>query len=1193
MKEVDNANKIVQPIVFVNNPINSNGDDVIGFSSHVDTIIDAIDNGGANMIGIIADYGTGKTSMTEMLKNKYNDLGHPKPIRINMWDSLVETANQNSNERISNLTKSFLFQLANGNNRKLGSYVNKLLSKNYGTISFTSNHFKRLSWCLLCSAISYIILKISEISGTGIMQYLPSWCDVVASFYKLLSPVFILVSAIFAFCGIKDICVAFSHWKMTNKIPEINDIFDIYTIIVNEMHISKNKKQLVFIDDLDRIDNKKTIISFLKELYRFQDSICEEKSKFIFIISVMPESNLLKDEKEKNLVFSKIFDTTIFLKPIHFDDYDSILIQLINGDTEKKERLEKLIGETIEDHLPDSFKWIKRGSNLTLRDLKERLNQSISIMVSLINKSYVGNSAADFQACAAVSYLESRFPDDYYHLIQNEVQFAEFIKNSVPIINELDENSDEKLMQTFNKEFTGIIFSDEFKSELCLMILSEIIDDDFRMYFYTYPQGSHIKTTAEREICDYLLFPNQKNDYSGLSNAVEQAFKRGENSTVEAEIRVRSSFPRALLENDTLFVKSACISVEKLFLAFKKICLDVFHSEDEDKDIIRIWKRVLLLSDSQYKYFINKICSALIEKHTGNNILPFRRVMISAFGTKIINCADLFINENLPVISSEEIENIDDQIISIQLINVDKLSVATYSYISQLILSDSLKDKNKSVFNKAINIFAVYRTIKDDIENDILRFLHKNHYMDDKIFQLISLNIEDELLINYVNDFDPSELSNIYLSCINQKCIANGLSDELLKILIEKGYLITSLVHYSNQNKLDEIEVFKSSIEQVLDSCKIINDKYPNTVIGIRKEAYLSQGITEYLDLFREPYPLVTEGEYINETDPKIAISMIDVSRIDENEYAQIAIIHAKSYNQYGLILLFSTLFDTQNYDGVTDNDIKSELVQRLDFSLLGFKQLTFEQRDEIYILISDAIICIDAETIIEFLNLIDCFIPCLETRITDDKRYPKLIKSFDELSNVSIEWLKNNYITCALSEKLCAELFELKDYLNYIIANTLRIGILIIDNRIPFEDYLSVYKDSVEMFDIMSNHWNFLECFQQEANFSEYNLKHIVPAYKTKQHKRFFQYIDSLSQEEKKSYYKSFGKFASLDDSKAFRKLVCREDNMELLGDNNIRDHIKEQLWEEDRTDKGQFTKKWNQRWKKNLDHQRFIAIS
>ena len=1196
MQENDNLNKRVNPIVFVNNPIKSNDDDVVGFSSQVETISEAIDNGGATMIGVIADYGTGKSSMTEMLKNKYVELGYPSPIKVNMWDSLSNATDNNINgsdketsESVSNLTKSFLFQLANGHDRKLGSYVNKLLSKNYGTISFASNHFKSLFWYFFFASISFVLYKVSGISGTGIMKYLPHYFGVVASFYKLISPVFILVSAILAIFGLKDICIAFSHWKMTNsKTPEINDVFDIYRIIADDICTSKNQKQLVFIDDLDRINNKKIVISFLKELYRFQDSICDDESKFVFIVSVMPESNLLKDEKDKSNVFPKIFDTTIFLKPIHFDDYDSILIQLIKGNNDKKEALEKLIGEPINDHLPDAFKWIKRGSNLTLRDLKERLNQAIAIMVSLVNKSYVDNSAADFQACTAVSYLESRFPDDYYHLIQSEVQFAEFIRQSLPIINQLNETSNEELLKKFNEIFKNIIFSDDFKFELCMLVLNEIIDDDFRMYFYTYPQGSHIKTTAERELCDYILYPDQKSNYSGLENASKDAFKNGSNATVEAEIRARSSFPRVLLEDDILFKKSAEISMEKLFSTFKKYCLDGMDFDDNDVDI---WKRVLLLPNPQQKKFMDKISSELLKIGSSNSLLFFRGKMISAFGPEIISCSNVFVNDNMPIITSEEIDCINNQLISIQLINNDKLSLETYSYICRLILSDTIKDKDHNLFNKALKIFGVYSTIiNENVSKDTLVFLRTNHHMDDKAFEFIYSNIDDEIMTDYINDFDPNELSDVYLSCINLKCLSNGLSDDLLKRMLSKGYLITPLSHYATQNKLDQIEILELSKEQVLKACEAINEKHQDIVIAIRTDICILRNLDDYYELYMAPYPVMTEEEYVHASCMENAISMIDASRIEENDYVQAQIIHSRSYDQHGLLLLLFALFDTQDHDGVSDDKIRSELIKKLDFAKLGFKQLTFEQRDETFDLISDALVCNDSVAIIEFLKTVNCFIPSLETKITDNEEYPELIKEFDELSDVAVNWLKDNYITCALSERLCSQLYESEDYLDYIVATILRTGVLSIDEKIPFENYLRVYKDSNEVFGIMSDNWDFLELFQQKANFSDFDMDHIVPAYKTKQYERFFNHIDSLSPEEKKEYYKSFGKFASLNDSKAFRKLVCREDNMELLGDYALRDHIKEQLWEDDRADKAQFTKNWNIRWKTELAEKQLI---
>ena len=167
-KEVCETNKY-DSIVFVNSPISSEKDDAIGFESQIQTLSNAIDSG-SNMIGIIADYGTGKSSMTKLLDiylhEKSNSKEHKtkytrKPIKINMWDCMQNDQGEKT-AGVSDLTKSFLFQLSHGHNTKFGSYINKLLSKNYGNISFGVNT-KRFWVFFALAAFMYSIYKVLSI----------------------------------------------------------------------------------------------------------------------------------------------------------------------------------------------------------------------------------------------------------------------------------------------------------------------------------------------------------------------------------------------------------------------------------------------------------------------------------------------------------------------------------------------------------------------------------------------------------------------------------------------------------------------------------------------------------------------------------------------------------------------------------------------------------------------------------------------------------------------------------------------------------------------------------------------------------------------------------------------------------------------------------------------------------------------
>ena len=78
-KEKNEISQKYEPIVFVNNPISNSKDDVIGFDSQIDTLLCAINNN-ANMIGIIADYGTGKSSLTELLTEASEKINKNKKL---------------------------------------------------------------------------------------------------------------------------------------------------------------------------------------------------------------------------------------------------------------------------------------------------------------------------------------------------------------------------------------------------------------------------------------------------------------------------------------------------------------------------------------------------------------------------------------------------------------------------------------------------------------------------------------------------------------------------------------------------------------------------------------------------------------------------------------------------------------------------------------------------------------------------------------------------------------------------------------------------------------------------------------------------------------------------------------------------------------------------------------------------------
>ena len=1199
--------KQYSPIVFVNNPVKDSEHDVIGFDAQVKTLQDAID-GGATMIGVIADYGTGKSSMTELLCNSFVKKGHPNPIKINMWDSLTQANLKDDTAGVPNLTRSFLSQLANGKGSTFSSYINKLLSKNYGNISFASSNPWRFWLFALMAGLLFGLHMMAAVSGTGVMAQLPKWLEwikVVIPFIKALSPWFLVLAIASLLWGLVNLSIVFSHWKMPSRREvEINDVFDTYRIIAEKLTpVCKKKKRLVFIDDLDRINDKRIIIAFLKELYRFQDSITKNKDRIVFIVSVKPESELINNQgnspseigvaaTDMSLVYPKVFDTTLFLKPIHFDDYDSILLRLIKSAPEKKKALEELIGKEIEKSLPYSFRWIKNGTNLTLRDLKDRLNHAVAIMVSLKNKSHENNSAANFEACAAVAYLESQYPNEYYRLIRNEESFAKFIQASYTIVNDatIEEDTSE-LANKFSSCFGKEVYTEEFIKALCGMVMEKIFKDDFRMYFYTYPKDSHIKTTEEREICNCLLFPKQYSIPADLDEYVKLAYITGENETIAKTLIPLDIFPPIVIENGTLLNQAVEISIDKAFTAFSKRVIDV---KSPQKDLSGYWTKITGIRGENYQDFISRCVNKVAAIDDPQTIIQKRLDIIKAFGKNVLLFKDLFDGiEGMPEITKAEIDAIGDPDIYIPLISIEAVEADQREYLCAAINS-SQTVFHEGVWDKAIDVMKALMGISTarEIGHNILAFLKINRYLDEEMFSMVcSANISHKEIAEYINNFDPVELSQGYLQLLDQLGFSAFINENIVTYMMEHAMFFTPILYYVKNNNLHQMDKFLGYGIKAIEACKKINKIDPEIVVIFRKHCLKIKAMRLY-DLFYEEYPLITVDEYKMFQHASNAIYHINTEVIDEkNVSALLEVIYARKYSAEELIYLFEYLFKVEaNLNCIADESTVKAIIDDIEFVRFHTEQLTYEQRSRLYASFSSKYTISDAESAITFTRRFGCFIPEVEKIISADKsanaKYRTLIVELDELSDVALLWLKSYYFTAPASEKLCNVLFEKEMYADYIVATILREKRMIIDHRIDFSIYIEVYINVSAVFDIMSDHWEFLDRLQSVADFNELSESQLIPVFKVPQTKRFFEYMlsDKTTLELKKQYLKEFYKFKEEKDSIAFQRLICKPDNIKLVDSVELKESIYQRLWDSNSTHKGLFTRFWNKEWAKKL---------
>ena len=1218
------SNNKIKPIVFINNPISRVEEDVVGLETSVDTILEAL-NGNANMIGVIADYGTGKSSVTEILSNQLvsKPYNYPEPIKINMWDCLQKhdinseeengTEKQLSNE-IGDLTKSFLFQLANGKDRKLASYINKRLSNNYGLLSFSLS--SRYAWLFFVLAVfSYTIGQISSIKNIYVPSFIPDILKEIGKLIYDISPIFTGVAIILATIGISFSSIAFSHWKTEKRnTSEVNDIFDSYEYIIKRLrpkgnkrcHKSKQKakdnnaenyypkKQIIIVEDLDRIIDKSVIVGFLKELYRFQTSLENIKNEFAFIISIKPEVMLKENENktfefdDKN-IYSKIFDVTVLLKPIHYDDYDSVLIQLLKSNPSKKKALEELIKcNEITDSLPKSFIWIKKGTNLTIRDLKDRLNSAIEIYVSLLNKKHKGNSSAKFEACAAVSYFEYQYPGDYSNLILDEESLSNLIDESYKIQNTNPTYNLDNLIESFKNTY-GENFNEKFIKELCQAINDGLFDKDFRMYFYTYPMYSHIKTTEEKYLCDVLQLQNHDIDEKRLDECVNTVYEYDDNNIVTETLKNSYQFSIAVLLNEKLLDLATSIDSKSVFDAIDKYVFDANKNKNRGLSIMqRVHKQ------KNNEKIINHIIDSLPYEENTEKIYYARKILCESFKEDIIIFKDLFTSGYL--ITSEEISLIENPNTYVQLIDVDILDANSYDYISEALVKEQLTNEN--AFDTAVKAFNRYIALlpSEQTSEELLCFMRINAFINSPYFDIIQKEtystLEESIVSEYINSLDNKKLSEDSTILYKIDCLGlyPTIDVRIIKLLIENDNYFTPLLYCAEYNCLNMID-FSENVEIIVSELQeLINTENFDAFNIIRKYIVNQNLYDDYSQIFFGEYPMISKDEFLNISNEHFGINYIDTESINEKNVIGICnTINAKTLNHIGVEYLFHYLFDPNtNEVCISDINLVSNVINNLDFSNDNYFNLLEERkRDEITNILFEQLGLSKISSAFEFMKKVKCLIPMLEEIVQTDKayhnNYVSLINELNQFTDTTIEWLIEDAApNFALPPNVCDALYKEKAYHQYISGASLYASELIIDETIDFDYYIDVYEDIAEMFTIMSNSTWFLEKLRDSEHFSRLNIEHFRPLYNVEQTEPLFKYVFTKYDNKEKMYYLNYyKKFKTEEDSKKFQLMICRPANLELIGDQGLYYKIRESLWESNPTHKGQFTRAWNQRWK------------
>ncbi len=1112
----------IKPIIFQNKPITSEEKDLFDYSYQKKVLDSAIDSD-ARIIGIIGDYGTGKSSITKLLENNRRKK-HDKIVNINLWGQFSKKGKDV--KETDPLLKSFLYQLAYANNKwndHFARYINSRFNKNNGKIGFSIA--TRKIFILLFFAALFILLfftfntiEIPILSITDKEKFTNAnlWEQIltVLSYGRYL--VFVIGCA-FITWALSLASPAFTSWKSEgNYTPDNSDIYEIYLKIIKrllslKLRIKRNNKCLVFIDDLDRTSDKTTVVEFLKEIYKYLHLLPDSlQKKIVFIISLKSES-LLKlnemelDETDANNVYSKIFDYTLSIKQIHNENYRDIVENLLEQEKEAIIALYNKCNKTIDDEntlikkVVAELKWIYSDENITIREIKERLNETFLLYQTLLHRNYE-NPSIQLQKCAAVIYLKRKYSTEYESLLTKEKEFAKLIRKCNKVV---DEKEKEKIFAT---NVNGL----SIPSGLKQMIFSGDIEDDFSMYLYNYPKNSYVKNSNEKELFDALIhddesFMNKEDSEEIIKEIIEE--KNGKVIDEAFEKYLQETLPEIVFLNEGLFCYIITKYKKKQLLAIEVIKKEVndFLS-DLSKSLDHLNTVLSFNTTNTLKNHLSTIISNQIKevllRIQPNAVELIRKRIIEVLQDNTKFLISLFTEETLPLISMNTFDSISSGEIR-ELILKSLTDNQIQNFDKQII--DVSSNEIESILMKRKCIISVLLKHADEKTLDLFNFTED--WIPEK---LLSIARElYELEPDYFIEIRKIAKQKIQTTPNNFYTLYNGnyplITKEELNIL-----------------KLDELNSYINFRRITSDNCKMLSD-YCNLHNLQQNDLY-----TYFEALFLKEEHCIIDKQIVCSIFENIDFNKINLSTISSEQ-------------QDVLLTKIGSVFELHTVQGSFKfMQITKSLVEKLE-----------QEHKEL-----------------------------IESDESVFNNYLALLNELKQITETSYLIIKDKWITIPLEPVITDFLYKKKCYIRYIVGKTLFDKKLIFNKTIPLDRYYKAYVWSEECFVYFKNNLEIIKQFYSNKMY----LKEETPIEKLRVWYSWRQPLDLIETilstlcdepEMQKEYLKQITDIDTENDAYGFIKLITKDEYVNLLKDESVFYYLWHKMWTQNQ--KSQFSKKVN----------------
>lgn len=910
-------------MIFLSNSIETNTNDIIGFDTYVNKLNEAIDSG-AQMIAITSPFGSGKTSIVDLLKKSRCERENERFLHIQMWSELNGFKGENKSHI---LHKNFLYQMGSAINPRKGTYINRRLSNNYGLLKLHVNNL--LYWCVVCVAIICAILGwVFNKHSDLIIELFPKLKDITNVWSSIL---FLVALVLFVFVISCAEILYSSKNSEKQRIIEADEIIDLYrreilnkkgelisralkclqkVKVLNRLPVTKQMKYIAIIEDLDRTNDGVAVVHFLKELRKYyfpmNDNGDTHQNNVVFIVNIKQESAVIEDahkyqikskaitkevsqEKGQNSVnvhedlgeeslYVKIFDYILNLQTINIVDYDVILCGLLE---EKKEYLErhKLIGTSDKLSEIPGMQWIIGRRNLDIRQIKRRLNVATTIYETLKERFPDKEESISFEKCAVAAYLTTAYELEFG--ATKDTAFENLIEQDIQ--KKLNIENTKKELETSNDEYVKDIYE---------LVDSKLLDGDYRMYFYNYPKNSVVYGIDETSIQKAILYGIKCRH---LELIAKRVVDNNSDIILKSLKKIRElnlSLPQTIIDTESLFLEAIKYDYEAVLQMFQKM-----DNKDVslDKNIFKIIG--ILKYDSKRRIYTPSIfadfCKMWEKVFDESQLVKIRESISKSLKKEIIFFKSLYFGEHT-VISTKEMDALN-LLDAMELLNTESnnFSVTHIKYIISRLekepqisveISGRICDiliLSCQIFNSkdVVECFLDYMLLVNEIVPQLEQEMWK--LLTGESTDLVEDEEREEIFIKYnklINSVSIDSLTNETLEHINElegfEKVYEYSLDVANKLYQNGYYLMYVLICLYNDKIVDFSD--KNIINCVSENSEWLK-KNIKEFICIRKSILSSaDNIHEFMICFGSGFPPFSKEEFILLTNNK----SIDVTNI-------------------------------------------------------------------------------------------------------------------------------------------------------------------------------------------------------------------------------------------------------------------------------------------------------------------------